>query len=143
MTPPPPPRGRRDSDDELEHVLRRRRRRRERGKGNRKRRTTLVFVALVILVLAVIASSVGAVARFRSDCDLQTLTAVQNGQNSFVYAATGTLLGSIPAGALIAALALTALNYAVLTLQDQLAVTYAKVDIPRGQVALASFVART
>jgi penicillin-binding protein 1A len=54
-------------------------------------------VALVILVLAVIASGVGAVARFRSDCDLQTLTAVQNGQNSFVYAATGTLLGSIPA----------------------------------------------
>jgi penicillin-binding protein 1A len=97
VTPPPPPRGRRDSDDDLEHVLLRRRRRRERGKGNRKRRTTLIFVALVILVLAVIASGVGAVARFRSDCDLQTLTAVQNGQNSFVYAATGTLLGSIPA----------------------------------------------
>jgi phosphatidylglycerol lysyltransferase len=57
------------------------------------------------------------------------------------FAQLTAALGSIPAGALIAALALTALNYAVLTLQDQLAVTYAKVDIPRGQVALASFVA--
>src|SRR3954464_12944883 len=39
------------------------------------------------------------------------------------------------------ALGFTALNYAVLTLQDQLAVTYAGVTIPRGQVTLASFIA--
>ncbi len=96
--PPPPPRGRgRRGDDELEHVLRRSRRRRDRTKGKRKRRTTLIFVTLLVIVLAVIASGVGAVAKFRSDCDLNELKAVQIGENSFVYAANGSLLGAIPA----------------------------------------------
>ena len=96
MTPPPRDRGPR-SDDELEHVLRRSRRRRFRGKGRRKRRTTLVFVTLLIIVLAVIASGVGAAAKFRSDCTLKDLKAVQIGENSFVFAANGSLLGAIPA----------------------------------------------
>ena len=48
---------------------------------------------------------------------------------------------SMPADALVAAFALTILNYAVLTLQDQLAVMYAGIDVPRGQVAFASFIA--
>ena len=96
--PPPPPRGRgRAGDDDLEHVLRRSRRRRDRTRGKRKRRTTLIFVVLLVIVLAVIASGVGAVARFRSDCDLKELKAVQIGENSFVYAANGSLLGAIPA----------------------------------------------
>jgi penicillin-binding protein 1A len=98
VSPPPPPRGRgRPGDDELEHVLRRSRRRRDRTKGKRKRRTTLIFVVLLVIVLAVIASSVGAVAKFRSGCDLNELKAVQIGENSFVYAANGSLLGAIPA----------------------------------------------
>jgi len=98
MTPPPPPRGRGGrGDDELEHVLRRSRKRRGRIKTKRKRRATLIFVVLLVIVLAVIASSVGAVARFRSDCDLNDLKAVQIGENSFVYAANGSLLGAIPA----------------------------------------------
>jgi penicillin-binding protein 1A len=101
MTPPPPPpsgrgRGRRQ-DDELEHVLRRSRRRRGRTSGKRKRRTTVLLVALLVLVPAIIASGVGAVAKFRSDCSLTDLKPVQIGQNSFVYAANGSLLGSIPA----------------------------------------------
>jgi penicillin-binding protein 1A len=96
--PPPPPRGRgRRGDDELEHVVRRSRQRRARTRGKRKRRTTLIFVILLVIVLAVIASSVGAVARFRSDCNLNDLKAVQIGENSFVYAANGSLLGAIPA----------------------------------------------
>jgi penicillin-binding protein 1A len=96
--PPPPPRGRgRRGDDELEHVLRRSRQRRARTRGKRKRRTTLIFVTLLVIVLAVIASSVGAVAKFRSDCNLTELKAVQIGENSFVYAANGSLLGAIPA----------------------------------------------
>ncbi|HJW66989.1 MAG TPA: biosynthetic peptidoglycan transglycosylase, partial [Gaiellaceae bacterium] len=96
--PPPPPRGRgRRQDEELEDVLRRRRRRRGAGKGRRKRRTTLLFVAVLVVVLAIIASSVGAVAKFRSDCSLEDLKPVQIGQNSFVYAANGSLLGAIPA----------------------------------------------
>jgi penicillin-binding protein 1A len=96
--PPPPPRGRgRRTDDELEHVLRRSRRRRGRTSGKRKRRATLIFVTLLVIVLAVIASGVGAVAKFRSDCTLKDLKAVQIGENSFVFAANGSLLGSIPA----------------------------------------------
>src|SRR5215208_7765453 len=99
MTPPlPSPRGRgRRQDDELEHVLRRSRRRRGTGKGRRKRRTTVIFVALLVIVLAIIASGVGAVAKFRSDCSLKDLKPVQIGQNSFVYAANSSLLGAIPA----------------------------------------------
>src|SRR4051812_5455726 len=50
-------------------------------------------------------------------------------------------LGSLSVAALAAALGLTILNYIVLTLQDQLAVSYASVAVPRGQVALASFIA--
>jgi phosphatidylglycerol lysyltransferase len=57
------------------------------------------------------------------------------------FAQLTVALRSISGGTLLAALLLTALNYAVLTLQDQLAVTYAGVRIPRGQVAFASFVA--
>src|SRR5262245_4754482 len=57
------------------------------------------------------------------------------------FAQLTVALQSIAASALVAALFLTSLNYAVLTLQDQLAVSYAGVRIPRGQVALASFVA--
>ena len=94
---PPPPRGRRPGDDELEHVLRRVRRRRASGKGKRKRRTSLILATLLILILAVIASGVGAVAQFRSNCDLKQLKPVEIGSNSFVFAANGSLLGSIPA----------------------------------------------
>ena len=50
-----------------------------------------------MIVLAVIASGVGAVAKFRSSCSLNQLKAVQIGENSFVYAADGSLLGAIPA----------------------------------------------
>ena len=93
MTPPPP----RGSDDGLDSLLRRGRRRRSRIKGRHRRRTTVIFVVLVVILAAAIASGVGAVAKFQSDCSLQELKAVEIGQNSFVYAANGSLLGSIPA----------------------------------------------
>jgi penicillin-binding protein 1A len=98
VTPPPPPgpRGRR-RDDDFDAVLRRARRRRGRSGGSRKRRLRILLVAVLILVLAMIGSGVGAVAKFRSSCDLNKLKPVQNGQNSFVYASDGSLLGSIPA----------------------------------------------
>jgi penicillin-binding protein 1A len=99
VTPPPPPRGLgpRRGDDELEHVLRRTRRRRDRTKGRGKRRAKLFFGVTLVAVLALLATGVGAVARFRSSCDLKDLKAVQIGANSFVFAANGSLLGSIPA----------------------------------------------
>src|SRR5207248_2125747 len=84
-------------DDDFEDVLRRTRRRRSSGKNRRKRRLKIVFVCLLVVMLAVIAGGVGAVAKFRSSCDLTKLKPVENGQNSFVYAADGSLLGSIPA----------------------------------------------
>ena len=93
MTPPPP----RGPDDGLDSLLRRGRRRRSRIKGRHRRRTTVIFVVLVVILAAAIASGVGAVAKFQSDCSLQELKAVEIGQNSFVYAANGSLLGSIPA----------------------------------------------
>jgi penicillin-binding protein 1A len=93
----PPPRGRRPRDDELEHVLRRTRRRRQLGKGKRSRRGRLILGGGLIATLALIVSGVGAVAAFRSNCDLTQLKAVQIGSNSFVFAANGSLLGSIPA----------------------------------------------
>jgi penicillin-binding protein 1A len=92
VTPP----GRRD-DDDLEHLLRRTRRRRELGKKRRKRRTALLLAAMLLVVLALVASGVGSVAAFRSSCDLNSLRPVEIGQNSFVFAANGALLGSIPA----------------------------------------------
>jgi penicillin-binding protein 1A len=95
--PPPPPRGRRSRDDDFENVLRRTRRRRTLAKGRRKRRFKLVLVAILIILIALVASGVGAVAKFRSSCDLNKLRPVENGQNSFVFAADGSLLGSIPA----------------------------------------------
>jgi len=57
----------------------------------------VILVVVLVIVGAVIASGVGAVAKFSSDCNLQELKAVEIGQNSFVYAADGSLLGSIPA----------------------------------------------
>jgi penicillin-binding protein 1A len=94
---PPPSRGSRRDGDELESVLRRTRRRRDRNRGKRKRRATLLLGGFLIAVLALVVSGVGAVAAFRSSCDLNSLRPVEIGQNSFIFAADGSLLGSIPA----------------------------------------------
>ena len=97
MTPPPPRGPSRRDDDDLTDVLRRAHRRRDRGKNRRSRRVRIIVVSLLVFVLVLVAGSVGAVAKFRSSCDLSKLRPVENGQNSFVYAADGSLLGSIPA----------------------------------------------
>jgi penicillin-binding protein 1A len=96
MSPPPPPAGR-SRDDDFENVLRRTRRRRTLAKSRRKRRFKLILGALLVIAIALLASGVAAVAKFRASCDLNTLRAVQTGQNSFVFAADGSFLGSIPA----------------------------------------------
>ena len=57
------------------------------------------------------------------------------------FAELTAALRALPIRALGAAVALTIVNYAILSLQDQLAVSYAAVTVPRGQVALASFIA--
>ncbi|MEP6892566.1 MAG: transglycosylase domain-containing protein [Gaiellaceae bacterium] len=89
-----PPRGR--SDDSLELLVARRRLHRQ---VRRKRRTPLLFVAVAIFVVA-IAVTVGAAGTFfavGAGCDLGTLHPVTIGQNSFVFASDGSILGAIPA----------------------------------------------
>jgi penicillin-binding protein 1A len=58
-----------------------------------------VIAILAILALATAAGVGGTAAVFAygSSCDLDSLKSVDIGANTFVYAADGTLLGSIPA----------------------------------------------
>ncbi len=56
----------------------------------------LLAVVAAVLVLAVVAGGAG-IYTFGSSCDLSALKEVRIGQNTFVYAADGSLLGSIPA----------------------------------------------
>ena len=81
----PPTRGRRE---------RARRRRAARGK-----RRAIIFLVLVgaVSALAAIAAGVFTGASAALACDLSSLRPVAIGQNSFIYAADGSLLGSIPA----------------------------------------------
>jgi penicillin-binding protein 1A len=62
-------------------------------------RTALLVVLLGLLVLAglLVAGGFTAEAAFRNSCNLSSLRPVAIGQNTFVYAADGSLLGSIPA----------------------------------------------
>jgi penicillin-binding protein 1A len=93
---PPPSRGSRGREpDPLLSAIRRKRRARTRKQ--RKRFTHLVAGgALIILLVFVVTGFTGA-AVWMSSCNLNDLKPVNNGSNSFVYAADGSLLGSIPA----------------------------------------------
>jgi len=65
----------------------------------RKRRQpllVLLFAVVGLLTVAVVAGGASVYA-FGSSCDLSALREVRIGQNTFVYAADGSLLGSIPA----------------------------------------------
>jgi len=75
---------------------RRDRRRRDRTQSRRFVLVSVVAVVLGIMALLVAAAFTGAQA-FRESCSLASLRPVSIGQNSFVYAANGTVLGAIPA----------------------------------------------
>jgi penicillin-binding protein 1A len=95
MTPPPRGRGRGREPDQLLAAIRRKRR--ERVRRHRKRVAHFVAgTALAILLTLVVSGFTGA-AVWMSSCNLKDLKPVNNGANSFVYAADGSLLGSIPA----------------------------------------------
>jgi penicillin-binding protein 1A len=89
---------RRRSDD-LDFILAQRGRKRKRsGRIRRRRRAGTAIGALaVIAVVLVVAVTIGAGAAVSAGCDLNALRPVEIGQNSFVYADDGSLLGSIPA----------------------------------------------
>jgi penicillin-binding protein 1A len=82
-------------DAELLHARNRRLR-----AARRRRRKRGLFVALAILAALGVAAAIGggaAVFAYGSSCDLNSLRSIRIGQNSFLYAADGSLLGSIPA----------------------------------------------
>jgi penicillin-binding protein 1A len=80
------------------HLVGRRRRARARGRRHGRRNTVVVLVVLLLGIPVVLGlAGLGATAAFRSSCTLTSLRPVSIGENSFVYAADGTLLGSIPA----------------------------------------------
>jgi penicillin-binding protein 1A len=93
----PPPRGRRTDSSDAFLLDRLRKRRRTRLRNKRKRLSKLVTGTLIGFVLFLVVSSFTGAAVFMNSCDLNSLKPVEVGQNSFVYAADGSLLGSIPA----------------------------------------------
>jgi penicillin-binding protein 1A len=95
MTPPPRGRGRGREPDQLLAAIRRKRR--ERVRRHRKRVAHFVAGTALAVVLIFVVSGFTGAAVWMSSCDLNTLRPVDVGQNSFVYAADGSLLGSIPA----------------------------------------------
>ena len=75
-----------------------RRRSGPRRRSSRKHRAVPLIVSLpIIAALLIVAVGFGSVQVFKHTCSLDSLRPVRIGQNSFVYAADGSLLGSIPA----------------------------------------------
>jgi penicillin-binding protein 1A len=95
----PSERRRRELARRLEDDRYRRRTRRQRRRGQQRRRRNITLIAAVVLLGAgaVAAAGITGAATVAPRCDLDGLRPVQIGQNSFVYAADGSLLGSIPA----------------------------------------------
>jgi penicillin-binding protein 1A len=91
----PPPRG--FGDDPPRASRRRRARQRVRVRRRRRWLALLAILLLVAVPVVVGVGGFGAAAAFRSSCDLDSLEPVAIGQNSFLYAADGSRLGSIPA----------------------------------------------
>ena len=84
------------SHDDHFGVKRRKKRRLER-KRNRRRAASLGAVAIVGLLVVVAGSAVTGAATLGTSCDLQALRRVEIGQNSFIYANNGSLIGAIAA----------------------------------------------
>jgi penicillin-binding protein 1A len=89
---------RRRSDD-LDFILAYRGRKKKRGDRVRRRRRAGAVLGTIAITLVVIVLTVGfgAGAALSQSCDLNSLRPVEIGQNSFVYAEDGSVLGSIPA----------------------------------------------
>jgi penicillin-binding protein 1A len=88
-------RRRRDVDALLINGARRRKRIDRRRR--RKRAGLVVPLALITLVAVAVAAGFGAATALSQSCSLSSLKPVDIGANTFVYAADGSLLGSIPA----------------------------------------------
>ena len=96
MSPPPRNGSRRRRAPDPPHAHARRRQRR-RTRTRRRRRIALVATFLLVVGGALAAVGFTGAASVRKGCDLTRLKPARIGANSFVYAADGSLLGSIPA----------------------------------------------
>ena len=85
--------------DDLDFLLAHRGRKRKRAERIRRRRRGGIVLGALAIVLAIAALTLGfgAGAALTAGCNLNTLRPVEIGQNSFVYASDGSVLGSIPA----------------------------------------------
>ena len=93
MSPPRGKRARLDPD-----TLRPRGRHQRAARRRRRRRGAIVAVgAILALGLAAGIGGTAGVLAYGSSCDLGSLQSVRIGQNTFLYASDGSLLGSIPA----------------------------------------------
>jgi penicillin-binding protein 1A len=91
-----PPGGRRTQLDQ--ELFRTRGRQQRRARRRRRRNGAIVGLTIVAAVLVVAGIGGGAaVFAYGSSCDLDSLRELKIGENTFVYAADGSLLGSIPA----------------------------------------------
>jgi penicillin-binding protein 1A len=75
----------------------RRQNQRRRARARRRRRLSILAFLLVVLLAVLATVGFGSARSIQADCDLQDLQPVTIGSNSFIYAADGSLLGSIPA----------------------------------------------
>src|SRR3954469_19818978 len=84
---------------DLDFILRHRGRKKRRADRIRRRRRAGVVLAVLALaaVVGALSAGLGAGAALSQSCDLNTLRPVEIGQNSFVFARDGSVLGSIPA----------------------------------------------
>jgi penicillin-binding protein 1A len=80
-----------------EGYTRRTRRRRRREQARHRRKVAVIAALIVVAAALVAAGGITGAATLGPRCDLDRLRPVEIGQNSFVYAADGSLLGSIPA----------------------------------------------
>ena len=94
---PPPRRRRRPPPSDAFLLERLRKRRRDRVRSRRKRLGKVMTGLLIGTALFLVISSFTGAAIFLNSCDLNSLKPVEVGQNSFVFAADGSMLGSIPA----------------------------------------------
>jgi penicillin-binding protein 1A len=93
----PPPRGGRPPSAEPSIAARRRKRRRKRVQHHRNRRRMIVLLLVVVPVVLLVVTGIGGTVALGASCDLNALRPVGIGQNSFVYAVDGSVLGAIPA----------------------------------------------
>jgi len=94
----PPARGSRRRREDVEFFAARRRRARRRLRISRRRRVGLVAGGFACAIgVALLSVGFGGAVAYQAGCALSTLQPISIGENTFIYAADGSLLGVIPA----------------------------------------------